>query len=290
MYSENRPDFVVVGAGLFGSIIAKALHKSGSSVVVIDRGEPMAGSRPAACLMKPSWASSLGMEEYNRCRNLLDVLYGVRSISFHLPGRITTTVLWVPPYQILGEQAGIKKIIGNVVSIKDEEVVFQHLSDDSFDVIRPNEGIVVATGVWAQELVGPIPGLHGRTGWATFWAGQLAQNTIAPWAPYKQMVSFNYSKDKFWVGDGSAYKNPTKDREHQVVRRCSNHAVVQHLLSEYTTLLPSKIVGGIRPYLSNKEPAYLRRLNKRLLVATGGAKNGTLGAAWCAARIAGGLI
>jgi hypothetical protein len=107
---------------------------------------------------------------------------------------------------------------------------------------------------------------------------------IRPWAPYKQLVRFNRG-DGIWCGDGSAIipENWTLERQLQSRKRCAE------FVGKSET--SSKLLVGIRPYikLQKKAPCLVERLNKGIWVATGGAKNGTMSAAWAAREIEAGL-
>ena len=41
-------DYLIVGAGLYGAVMAHELHKKGKHCLVIDRRDHIAGSRPSA--------------------------------------------------------------------------------------------------------------------------------------------------------------------------------------------------------------------------------------------------
>ena len=95
-------DAIIVGGGLFGAIIAKALRADGHEVLVIDRGERYAGSKPAACLMKPSWFSSLGRKVHVPALRLLGDLYDIKNIEFTAGIKLLKVdVMWIDPATIL---------------------------------------------------------------------------------------------------------------------------------------------------------------------------------------------
>ena len=75
-------DVIVIGAGLFGQTIAKTLRHQGRTVMVVDARLPGSGSRPAACIMKPSWYESLGTDIFTPGLDLLNEIYGLKSITF----------------------------------------------------------------------------------------------------------------------------------------------------------------------------------------------------------------
>lgn len=268
----SRLDVAIVGGGLFGQVIAKELRHRGREVTVFDAQYENAGSRPAACLIKPSWLSSVPRAEFLESLALLDRHYGVRDIQFKT-GIKDATVHWVDPRKVLEPPTRNERICcvrkNLLVTNRPEEYECSH--------------IIVAAGYWSSALV-HVPGLRGYMGAAfTWWTAPWAQNTmqpfIRPWAPYKQLVGFMRAPDELWCGDGSSIleHNWNDRRELQSRQRCME-AVGE-------TNLPVTL-RGIRPYVQGTGVAYCVRNDDGIWVATGGAKNGTLAAAWCAGRIA----
>lgn len=275
-------DVIVVGAGLFGSVIAAKLRAEGAHVATIDDRRPNAGSKPAACLMKPSWFSGLGKDVSEPSLKTLDALYGVQDITFALkPGPLSATVHWVPPAKILQVPdvvAKVDQIIDRgsflTIQVLNQTFPFGTLSN-TFTAHR----VVLATGVWAHELT-PQFRLEGRAGAAYLFDGEIDPPFINPWAPYRQLVAFNREPGKTWVGDGSAIKaaNWNRDRDQQTLSRCAKALGRPESASQ---------LFGIRPYSPTK-PALLSEAGAsgKLWVANGGAKNGTIAAGWCAHELA----
>lgn len=260
-------DVAVVGAGLFGSIIAKALRGLGKSVVVFDARYPEAGSKPAACLMKPGWFSALGKAVYDPALATLERLYGLQELQFRVSTGVKVKVFWVSPAKILSEphEVGPVRLLR-----RGKHWVFG--ADDQFEARM----VVVAAGIWTSLLV-PEVQQKGQAGVAFLWPQEtIEQPFVKVWAPYKQIVGFNRG-DGLWISDGTAIlrRNWTGAREEQCLNRCVR-AVGQDLDHS-----PPVRLFGIRPYHAMK-PCYLAEVRPQLWVATGGAKNGTLAAAWCA--------
>ncbi len=110
----TKYDVVVIGAGIFGSLVTRALRVEGHRVLAIDDKRPEAGSAPAACLMKPSWFSSLGKNVYEPALKKLDELVGVQDIQFAIPtGKLL--VHWCNPKQVMLDQNEVK--IGQVTRL-----------------------------------------------------------------------------------------------------------------------------------------------------------------------------
>lgn len=259
-------DAIVVGSGLFGQIIHKKLWTLGLNSVMMDRQEHDAGSGPAACLMKPSWFSSLGKDVYEPSLRLLDGLYGVHDISFKV-GPVHTDVHWCDPSIVLGPKP-------EIMDVQEVGPGWVQTQRERFEA----RTVVVAAGVWTGSLV-PVPGLTGRAGAAFLWpSAKIKEPFISPWAPYRQLVAFNRG-DGAWVGDGTAIKpeNWSEERLHTSAQRCARAVGLP--------IEKAKVMYGVRPYVPKVKPCYLD-IKPGLIVATGGAKNGTLAAGWCAHRIA----
>ena len=139
--------------------------------------------------------------------------------------------------------------------------------------------LVVATGAWAGEL---LPGLNvtGKAG-VSFRLLGTHDPVISPWAPYKQVVVHQQTRDTIWVGDGSTIlpRNWTAQRDEQCLARCLG------VVGKDKQLV--KKMYGVRPYANHpkSEPCLLRKLSPRVWVATGAGKSGTIAAGWTAWRI-----
>jgi glycine/D-amino acid oxidase-like deaminating enzyme len=261
-------DAVIVGGGLFGQIIAAALRKDGRTVEVLDRGEKLAGSKPAACLMKPSWFSGLGKEVFEPSLQLLDELYRVHDIEFSIrPSGLKSRVHWCDPQLILSPLTRQE----DVVAVRPGQV-----ETARGEVIAARQ-VIVAAGFWTRSLL-PEFAQVGQQGAAYLWPDTEGDNFISVWAPYRQLVGFNRG-DGYWMGDGTAIKaeNWTAERERATYARCAASA-------PRTAARPKQLIG-IRPYAANRKPCLLENPSKGLWVASGGAKNGTLAAGWAAHKI-----
>jgi glycine/D-amino acid oxidase-like deaminating enzyme len=255
-------DTIVVGAGLFGQVIAKSLQLKGHSILVLDDRREGSGSKPAACLMKPSWVSGLGKEVYNPALQQLNDLYGVHDIDFKV-GIGYTTVHWVNPAAILH---GVPVTQATVGAVGDGWV-----STHRGETLHARH-VIVAGGVWTSGLVPYY--VEGRAGAAFLWPkGKIERPFISPWAPYRQLVAFNRG-DGLWVGDGTAVKTWDEERERVSLKRCSD-AVDRALIDKPITLY------GQRPYIQGVKHAHIKQITNRTWAASGGAKNGTIGAGYC---------
>lgn len=263
---------IVVGGGLFGSTIAAALVHQGRKVVVFDDCRPMNGTTPSGFLMKPSWFDGMGKEVHVPALKLLHELYDVKKLSFQIwPIGKATEV-----YRLGVENPQHK------LDVRLERVI--QVYPDGVETVETGrhtgyDAVIIATGVWANELVGAVPGLHGKTGVSFIVKSKVPHNVIRPWAPYKQIVAYNHPVDgDSWVGDGSAIKaeNWTSEREQQCWDRCSR-------VYESPDPKPLRLVG-IRPMVKNAKPCFLEKCGP-YWVCTGGGKNGSIAAGWAAHRL-----
>ena len=164
-------DVIVVGGGIFGCIITKKLRSMGMCVQLIDQEKKGAGSKPAACLIKPSWISSLGKEVTVPAMELLRDLYDVQDIKFKT-SVLSTTVHWIDPRTILSET----KWVGEIKKIHPDNGVELH----DGTILRARH-LIVAAGIWTNDILPEefkVEGLVGRTGVAYTWKGQMGY----PWS------------------------------------------------------------------------------------------------------------
>lgn len=261
-------DIAIIGGGLFGSIIAKAFPDR--DVAVFDDAQPTAGSRPAACLLKPSWYSSLGKGVYQPALKLLDDFYGVSDIQFKtVVGKVT--VHWCNPRVILQRPTHSER----VSSIDKKGGKFIVHADKEYQA----KNVIVAAGIWSVGLVPLAVKLFGQAGIAYLWPHEaVEQPFIKVWAPYRQLVVFNRG-DGVWAGDGTAIRAENWSDKHE-------SACLSRCTKAFETTSPRSRLFGVRPYV-DAHPCYLKQHAPGLWVATGGAKNGTIAAAWCAHELRG---
>lgn len=274
-------DFIVVGGGLFGRIISRALSSKGASVAVVDDGRPLSGSKAAACLMKPGWASSMTTQEYDSAVGLIQDLYGpIVDISLRVRGTPkSVTVHWTNPADIL-RGGGTDDIAGRAEKISDKTVILSNGRE-----LQARKAVIICTGSWVKELLPQYSEtLTPKGGWAFTWSGQIAEPFLRLWAPYRQIIGFNRGPDEIWCGDGSALSMKTFHdcgSMHKSLARC-----VEALGPHADPARGPRITAGLRPYMvGRKAPALFEEVQPGLYVASGGGKNGTLGAAWSAQRL-----
>lgn len=271
-------DVVVVGGGLFGSIVYDHLEKMGLYVLMVDDKRKNRGSDPAGCLIKPSWLSSMNKRQIEDSLTILDALYGVEQVPFtyHPLRSILMDIQRVKPSKVLTRK--MHQIDGTVVRlIRNKSSVGVELNNQQFIEAK---NVVLACGAWGAELA-PHLKVKAQMGWSFLWnVKRPGPGFMKLWAPYRQLIGFQIEEATYWAGDGSALKPETATAERMLesLRRCSSALELPE--SEVNVLL-----GG-RPYAEKTPgmPCVFENENGVTLI-NGGAKNGTIAAGWCASEI-----
>lgn len=271
-------DAVVIGAGIFGSLLTRALRKAGLSTLTVDARHANAGSPPAACLMRPSWFSSMGKANYGPALEKLDELVGVQELKFKVrPG--STRVYWCDPKKVLLDQNECRT--GNVTGLAANGKLWE-VSIVSGQKLWKAQAplVIVAAGIWSNLLFPEIGEIQAQAGVAWLWPdAKIEEPFIRPWAPYKQIVAFNRG-DGLWVGDGTSVKNWNDHYKQASLERCRTAVKASLAGAEGHAVVPDALFG-YRPYVKGPDPCMFKQVRKGVFVATGGAKNGTLAAGWC---------
>lgn len=273
----------IIGGGLFGSLQSRHLTALGHDVTLIDSRATCAGSGPAACLIKPSWLASMERHQIDTSFSLLDKYYGIKDIEFLVNGTVKNTVRWVNPSHILSEPFLEYEVVK--VSLQKDlsyALLLSPNNPNTNDLIVIVDCVIVAAGYWTFQILNTFQTyliketMVGQAGCAHLYTGQLEQPFIKVWAPYKQLVGFNRDDQNVWVGDGAAIKHENWNSTHRVnnLKRC-DEAAPAHMKR-------SKSMFGIRPYVKDAKPCYIKEVAPRLWAVTGGAKNGTIAAGWAA--------
>ncbi len=254
---------LIVGSGLFGSVAAALLKKNRIKFRIFDDGREGSGSKPAACLIKPSWVAGLGSAIVEPALETLDDLYGLRTLSFRTRA-LPVNLLWVPPSSILSHAPRRERVmeVGDGW-IATEKRVWRGL-------------VLVAAGIWHSALC-PGPRIRALTGAALVYAGAPKTNQLSIWAPYKQALSFERDPGLTWFGDGtSILKDNWKDsRITDSRKRARTHGLTE---------APAYVLVGHRPYCPEHRRGYFAQVYPQTWCVTGGAKNGTVLAAYYARK------
>ena len=162
-------DTLVIGAGLFGQVIAKALASQGRSVVVMDDARPMNGTAPSGMLMKPSWFAGLGKDIYDPALLVMHELYDIQELEFKV-GPKKTSALYVPHEQVMSMEVTPY----SVFKVYEDGRVDCETNTGSRATLR-FELVIVAAGVWSSKLL-DVPKLEGKQGVSFIWDIPVEEN------------------------------------------------------------------------------------------------------------------
>jgi glycine/D-amino acid oxidase-like deaminating enzyme len=270
----TKTNLIVVGAGLFGSIIATHARSRGYDVTVIGQSRQYEASPASGCVLSPNWLNSMPSEDISDALSVLKEHYTLVDLKFKTNILSTFKAKHIDPASILIEP----DIVGKVLAVRDNEVIF-----DKFGVPHTMHGtVIVAAGIWSKELIPDMPAIKGLYGASLRFAGHI-EPSLHVYAPYRQSVGFNISEHEVWFGDGSALIQNTwrKEREERI-ERTTNRA---RSMCDAEDLGEVTVTEGARPYVEDHKGGYLRQVSDGLWVSTGGAKNGTVLAASHAHKI-----
>jgi glycine/D-amino acid oxidase-like deaminating enzyme len=304
---------LIVGAGIFGMVLAKVLKSEGYEIHVADDNREGSGSSAAGCLMKPSWVSELSKEQYSESMSTLESIVNVKDVPFlssfsfgkfsvNAP-KLVTDVRFTNPEELLGRVEGIQFHDGEIVRIAQEGNKFTAIMNDpswgysgtAFDKV------FVCAGVWSRVLVRRfitenshrLCDLTGMTGASVRWSpAELSSGHMSFYTPYKQAVVFNIARGVVWGGDNCTVSSDKYNEEFKcrTVERCMNLVIAKgsHKTKDFESLRQQVTVGH-RPFVKHALPSLVEEIIPGLWVNTGGAKNGTLAAGWAANKILAGL-
>lgn len=261
-------DVIIIGAGLFGSIAARLADRKGHDVTVLDCGEPWAASKASGCVLAPSWVSSLTSEQVTTAGEVLAGLAPVEPLLFKTNMLKSFKANRIDPRKILVKP----DLTERVVSVGDGVV--------QLEGGHKLKGIVlVAAGIASSSLV-EMPKVKGLWGASLTFKTQITDPRIHVYAPYRQAVAFNMDAKTVWMGDGTALVEKTwaKSSEEYL------YATVSRAEKLFKLRDPVKIAAGARPYVEGHKAGYFARVHPKTWVSTGGAKNGTVLAAYQAAQ------
>lgn len=272
-----KHDVVVVGNGLFGSIAATLARSYGHRVSVVSDDRKYSASKASGCVLAPSWLNSMPKETVADAMTVLNELYTVLPVEFfsnvfNKPFKASR----IDPKSILVKP----DVRGTVTAVGDGFVSVQDSEGGADRKLRGK--VLLATGVWTPALAPSMPKIKGLWGASVRFPGQLEEPRIHVYAPYRQAVAFNIDRKTVWMGDGTALIEKTwraeeRDRLNATIDRAKE-------LFGLPVNMGTHPVVGVRPYVEGHKAGYFEQVTKNLWISTGGAKNGTVLAAWQALR------
>lgn len=270
-------DAIVIGSGIMGATIGAALRTKGMDVMILDDRRPMSGTFPSGGHLRPAWFGKMSKEQYLPAMDLLDKTWGMSSEEYlETPSNKKTVMHRVDTDKVLASEFMSRTVleIGHLNNYPSVSLAYREEAERC-------RLLVVAAGVWCQELLGKAPMCVFKQG-VSFRVLGTTDNIIHTWAPYKQVVTHQQQSDKFWIGDGTAIiaKNWTEQREEASRQRCS--AAVRRPFPKSI-----EVRTGYRPYVKHADdvPCLLEQITPRCWLATGAGKSGTISAGWAATQI-----
>jgi hypothetical protein len=280
-------EVVVIGAGIIGATIATAFRNKGLSVLIIDNDDPESGTKPCGGLIKPSPLMGLANEQINASLDMLDSTFGLKKETMIIKpsgNLIKASVRGVNMDLIFSTV----KSYGHVWKIETSpNKVYYIPKDTQHTVVVDTKIIVIAAGMGCQVLLPQLfrkDGLVAKRGFSFHFKGQVQEQFVKFWAPYKQITIHNttYAGEKIiWAGDGSALTLPSwyDGRIDEAFTR-----VVNELPRKFKLL---RTVRGLRSFHRNKKykPCYLNKIDEGCWIATGSGKFGLISAGYSAVEI-----
>jgi glycine/D-amino acid oxidase-like deaminating enzyme len=268
-----KHNVVIVGNGLFGSIAATLARAEGHKVMVISDKKSQAASGASGCVLAPSWLTSLERGQIDVAMDVLKSLYTVHDLTFSTNLLKKFDAKRVDPKEVLVEPDVFDKVdkVGNG---------FVSCGSKTW-----KGKVLVAAGIWCEELLEGLPPMSGLYGASLLIPGKLEHPKIHVYAPYRQAVAFQMEKNLVWFGDGTALVQKTwmkRGAGSECIEATRRRAVALGLSKACFDKV--KINVGIRPYVEGHKAGYFEKVHSNTWVSTGGAKNGTVLAAWQANR------
>lgn len=287
---KTHYNIIVVGNGLFGALAAKELSKK-CSVLCVSDDRQHTGTAAAACLVRPSWLSSLSREERTVSLELLErhvVLHPIPAL-LHSPVNLVSKSIgdltWIDPREVVkpSEKVSYKRgVVTKVTYFAGRPSVVMATGEEF-----TGDHVVLATGAWANMLCKTSVPVYAKAGVTFTWRptdawlkaekqalGELKAH-ITPWAPYKQTITFYRGYD-VWSSDGTAL---LPGRE-EIIPETRIGISRRRCADKVGSLKLDSTIVGLRPYSS--KPYVCESPGRNVWVITGGAKNGVIAGALCA--------
>jgi len=279
----NKVDVVIIGSGIFGSTISRYLEKKGVEHVVIDANHEYSGSKCSAGVWKDSWINDKIKERVLSGISLVDKMYGIETLEFHnKKENLKEEIYYVDVKKILLPKKTVIK--DSVLKIENDTVTLT-----SGEVYKANKAVILAAGAFVDKILvnsGYLPmGVDKYWGNCFFIKSEeLEENFIDVCATYRQLVCFQKTDGDFYFSNGSTVKNPKSNDDPRIEKNTDR----LFLQSTKIGIKTSQIVGmkeGFRPYLKDKGQDFVQKVDEKLIVTTGGAKNSTILSGYIAKKV-----
>lgn len=289
---SNKPDIVIVGAGIIGCALAKyARDEKGYSVVLIDNKQPLSASKCIMYIVKRSWVNKSIEKEYLDGLELLEKYAGSEDIEVMNKGKKDKPMEDFTSYNannILNEEF----IFGTVNGVSNKKVHYTD-SKGKVDVLKAKKAVVIAAGAWTNEILkmsdynDNLPKIENGVGECyeiseKFKMKDKTKAWYLWWIPFKSAVFCQDPNGKTkWFGDGFVAKVPNLQNVLENERVLKARKKLQENFEKYIGKKQMKHVinkcVGIRPYIhKSANHGFVIKQDKNLYSAVGTAKNGLI--------------
>jgi hypothetical protein len=300
-------DVIVLGGGVVGATITRALRAQGRDVLLLDTADPNSGSAASGGCLTPSKLTGLSSDEYSPILKTLEELYGAfEYFQPEFPGyknngglsKLKSLTMKAVAGFVLGE--GIPRLSTEAVlhtpgvTIKSSEIVerdsetplVKYLGPSGHPYEERTKLLIVAAGegtfallpdVFKREDFGFKKGVSFR------FNGTLEKSIIGydPRRPYKQVWIHPFSPGVFWGCDGEAIKPESWGNKDYA--GIAETRIKGYLPAEYQAQTPRRVYG-IRVFAPTEvtRPCLISQVGPRAWVAVGAGKFGCYAAGYAA--------
>lgn len=286
-----KTSVVIIGAGLFGSMISKYLKSRGIDCLIVDRNDIMNASKCSSGIFRPGWAGKI-QPEVSVSLPIIEKFVSIVPLPiFDGDKEIQTTIDFIDCNLILNEEF----LAGDVVRCtKDKTAIRSVIVDvEGVEVEIECDHLVVAAGSYTNTLLAKL-GIPTVFQLDSYWGAVVhtsdlpKRNYIQTWAPYKQMYGLTLERGGKNVGYftmGTAVKNPPVGGDNRTL--AGGGKLVQYAAAACHMKQIIEIPEGLRPFFAEKggEVDFVNNHGLNVISATGGAKNSTLLCGYAAKRV-----
>lgn len=273
--SYGNYDIIIVGAGLWGSMIQKYFSFRGCRCLIIDSENRWAASKCSVGVSKDGWLGT-DIEKAKESFSVMDKLFGgvenVTMVNMDNEDFNEENFYWMNPKKILNEDY----LPAKVMKVDDKNVWLKDMEGNRIR-LTAHTAVIVAAGAWTSKIISTSPYADKAPKIDSYWGAnydlklKTQENRYATWAPYKHSLLFNFN-DFTRFSDGNTVKNPSIEdkRLEKFTDRLSNN-LTNILYSKVSQDKFLRINEGVRPYTEKGD--FIRRYSSGLYSATGGRKN-----------------
>jgi len=281
----QKEDVIVVGAGIMGATIGRALRDKGRKVFILDADLPFSGTGACGGLVKPTPLTGLEKNQIKTALAQLDSVYGLTTVKMTIrPSRniLKADIFQVPMDKVFRTEKNYGKLIDLDLKSSPPKIIYQSKKgvwEKSCNLL------ILATGLGSRELFPHLfqkGMIYGKKGVSFIFSGTIEVPFVKIWAPYKQVTVHNFlyqGTPAIWTGDGSARLIENWD-----------HLIPVAALKRIKTAMerndnPIATIFGHRSFHKKRKPCYLEKIGNQTWIATGAGKFGCLAAGWAAGEI-----